>query len=835
MVHARLAGCLQGAWRLLEEDLRLDRRHDARKNPGARAVLIAACCCLCYLVAVSSASATPRLAFKGTRYSEVSHACPTPKPHSATCLALVRIPVSSAAAGEAGVIPYTAGDGALESGPVGGLTPAELTSAYGFEPTAGGVGQTLAIVDAYDDPSIESDLASFDEQYGIAACTKANGCFTKVSQTGSTTTLPEADTSGWSVEISLDVEVAHSTCPKCKILLVEAKTPSFKNLATAVAEAITMKATEISNSYGGPESELGTTEKSAYDHPGTVIAAATGDSGYYDWTALNEGKEPPELPNMPASLPSVVAVGGTTLELDEAGGRASETVWNGNGRFDESEYIEGATGGGCSTLFSAQRWQLDTPGFADTGCKGKRLAADVAAVADPNTGFDIYDSYNCGEECEDFKRGGDWLTIGGTSLSTPLVSALYALAGGSHGVSYPALTLYGHLGDSTALYDVTEGGDGFCDDNGFACEADAVFGADVDCEGTTACNAAPGYDGPSGVGTPNSLSLFEPLLPTAAIAPPNAAKVGVAASFSGAVSSDPYPGGSITNYSWSWGDGTPASSGVMPTHTYAVPGEYTLTLTVTDGYGLTSAPVVQQVDVVERTRQELEEEANATKHAEEELAAKKRAEEELAAKQKAEEQAIAKKAEAEATEKKAEEKLIEVEHEEAVARAKHEAERQAEAIAIKKHEEEAAKAVASQGVSGFKTSLVPVVPDAQLASTSLQVNAAGLLTLRISCPDGESSCVGSVSLRTLSAVSASRRQDPAKPSVLTLAAGSFSVPGGEVRTVTLHLSEQARALLARSRTLRARVTLLAHDSAGAGHTTQTLVTLRAPTVRRRDG
>jgi PKD repeat protein len=792
-------------------------------------VLVAVCCGVFYLVAVSSALATSRLAFRGTRYAKVSHACSMPKPRSATCLALVRVPVSSAAAGEAGVEPYTAGDGALESGPVGGLTPAELATAYGFEPTAGGAGQTLAIIDAYDDPNIESDLAAFDDQYGIAACTKANGCFEKVSQTGSTSSLPEADTSGWSVEISLDVEVAHSTCPKCKILLVEAKTPSFKNLATAVEEAVAMKATEISNSYGGPENELGTAEKSAYNHPGIVIAAAAGDDGYYDWTALNEGKSLSELPNMPASLPSVVAVGGTTLELDEAGHRASETVWNGNGRFDEREYAEGATGGGCSTLFSAQRWQLDAPGFAATGCRGKRLVADVAAVADPNTGFDIYDSYDCGKECESFKRGANWVTIGGTSLSTPFVSGLYALAGGSDGVSYPAMTLYGHLGDSSALYDVTEGGNGFCDDDGLACGADEYFEADVDCEGSTACNAAPGFDGPSGVGTPNSLSLFEPLLPTAAITPPTSPKASVASSFTGAASDDPYPGGSITSYSWNWGDGTPLSSGVAPTHAYAAPGEYTVTLAVTDSYGLTSTPAVQEVDVVARTTLELEEEATA----------KKQSEEELAAKQKAEEEAIAV--------KQAEEKLIELQHEEeAVASKRHEAEvereledeREAELAAGKRREEEAtAKALAglgSQGVSGFKTSIVPTVPDAQLASTSLQVSATGALTLRISCPAGTSSCSGSISVRTLGAVSASHRRDAAaKPAVLTLADGSFSVPAGKVRTVTLHLSEQARALLAHARTLRARVTLLAHDLSGAAHTTQTLVTLHAPAPRRR--
>jgi hypothetical protein len=765
-------------------------------------VRVVVCCCMCYLVTVSSASAASRLAFKGTRYAKVSHACSTPKPGSATCLALVRVPVSSVAAGESGVRPYTAGDGALESGPAGGLTPTEIAGAYGFQATAGGAGQTLAIVDAYDDPNIESDLAVFDAQYGIAACTTTNGCFTKVSQTGSTTSLPDADTSGWSVEITLDVEVAHSTCPRCKIVLVEADTPTYKNLAAAVDEAVAMKATEISNSYGGPEGELGSSEKSAYDHPGIVIAAAAGDEGYYDWTPLNAAKSTPELPNMPASLPSVIAVGGTTLELDEAGTRASETVWNGNERFDESKYAEGATGGGCSTRFSAPTWQLDTPGFAATGCGDKRLTADVAAVGDPNTGFDIYDSYACGKECESFKRGAGWLTVGGTSLSTPLVSALYALAGGSNGVGYPALTLYGHLGDSSALYDVTEGGNGFCDDDGLACGADAVFEADVDCEGSTACNAAPGYDGPSGVGTPNSLGLFEPLRPTATITLPNSPKAGVGASFTGAASSDPYPGGSLVSYSWNWGDGTPESSGVAPTHTYVGLGEYLVTLTVTDSYGLTSTPAVQHVDVVAKTAQELEqqEEANASKTRE---------------------------AEAKQREAAANEHALETEQ------------RETEVTADKKREEEAAArsstGLGGQGVSGFKTSLTPEVPDARLASTSLQVRATGVLTLRISCPAGESNCSGSVSLRALGAVGAGHERDAhMKPSVLTLAAGSFSVPGGKVRTVTLHLSQQARALLAHARTLRARVTLLAHDLGGASHTTQTLVRLHAPAEWRRD-
>ncbi|MGD0453417.1 MAG: PKD domain-containing protein [Solirubrobacteraceae bacterium] len=705
---------------------------------------------VCCLTAAPVASANAKPAFKGIRYAKVSRVCPPPKPGDATCFALVRVPVSSAAANEPGVRPYTAAAGALESGPAGGLTPAELASAYGYDPTASGAGQTIGIVDAYDDPNIEGDLGEFDKQYGIAC----DGCFTKVSQTGSTTSLPEVDTTGWSVETSLDVEMAHSTCPKCKILLVEAASASFENLATAVGEAVALGATEVSNSYGGPEVELGATEKAAYNHPGVVISAATGDFGYDGWTELNEEFEPPGRPNMPASFPSVVAVGGTTLHLNEEGKRESETVWNGNGPFDEEE-DEGATGGGCSTMFTAQPWQQHAPGFAATGCGSKRLAADVSAVADPRTGFDIYDSYNCGEKCEEFRRGQDWLTIGGTSVATPLISSLYALAGGSGGVSYPALTLYGHLGDSSALYDVTEGGNGICDDEGLACGANAFFGVEVDCEGTTACNAAPGFDGPSGVGTPNGLGVFKPLLPIAAITPPTAPKSGLAATFSGGASSDPYPGGSISSYSWSWGDGTPVSTGAAPTHTYSAPGEYTVTLTVVDNYGLNSVPVTESVKVTE--------EPAATKKQEEGPAAK------------------------------------------------------------------SSGSSGAQEVSGFQMRLAALVPDAELAGTSLQVSASGAVTLKISCPAGETSCSGTVTLRTLSAVIAggghAARQ---KPSVLTLAAGSFTVAGGKVRSVTLHLSAKARALLARARTLRARATLLAHDPQGASHTTRTLVTLRAP-------
>jgi PKD repeat protein len=817
VVEIRFADQLVRAGDFREENVGMEplRRRGAGLRASAALAVI-----LCCLIAASAASAKTIQAPKGILYAKVSRACAAPKPGDAACYALVREPVPSAAAAESGVRPYKANDGALESGPAGGLTPAELASAYGYDPTAGGSGQTIAIVDAYDDPSIEGDLETFDTEYGIAQCTKKNGCLTKVSQTGSTT-LPEADTTGWSVEISLDVEIAHSACPECKILLVEAKNASFQNLATAVKEAVALGATEVSNSYGGPEGELGTTETAAYNQPGVVITAATGDYGYDDWTELNEGFEPPGRPNMPASLPSVVAVGGTTLELNETGKRKSETVWNGNGPLDESEFAEGATGGGCSTLFIAELWQREAPGFGATDCGSKRLTADVSAVADPYTGFDIYDSYNCGEACENFKRGHDWLTIGGTSLSSPLISALYALAGGSNGVSYPSLTLYGHLGESSSLYDVTEGGNGICDDDGLACGANEVFGVNVDCEGTTACNAAPGFDGPSGVGTPNGLSLFEPLLPTAAIAPPTSLKAGVGASFSAAGSRDPYPGATLS-YSWNWGD-TSTGTGAAPSHTYAAPGEYTVTLTVSDSYGFKSTPATTSVQVTARTAKELKEEQEAKEAKEREAREAKEAKEREEAKAKEVK-------EQEATKAQEAKELREAK----------EAKQNEEAALKKKLEEEAAAKssvnAGSQGVNGFQVHLAPPIPDAQLASTSLQVSRAGTVTLKISCPAGETSCSGTITLRTLTAVIAgdghAARQ---KPSVLTLAGGSFTVAGGKVQTLTLHLSVKARALLARTHTLRARATLLAHDLQGATHTTLTIVTLRAPKAAHHNG
>jgi subtilase family serine protease len=170
----------------------------------------------------------------------------------------VRAPATAATPG---VAPYRLNDGASTSGPAGGLTPAQLSSAYGYDPTAGGAGQTVAVVDAYDDPTIESDLKAFDTQYGLSPCTEANGCFEKVGQTGRRAVLPAHDSTGWSVEIALDVETVRAACRQCKILLVEANDSSYRNLATAVNEAVSLGASEVSNSYGAPRAKSGSANR----------------------------------------------------------------------------------------------------------------------------------------------------------------------------------------------------------------------------------------------------------------------------------------------------------------------------------------------------------------------------------------------------------------------------------------------------------------------------------------------------------------------------------------------------------------------------------------------
>ncbi|WP_052442938.1 S53 family peptidase [Streptacidiphilus neutrinimicus] len=325
-----------------------------------------------------------------------------------------------------------------------GYGPSDLLSAYAL-PSGGGAGQTVAIVDAYNDPKAAADMAVYRSQYGLPACTKASGCFKQVSQTGGST-LP-ANNSGWAGEISLDLDMVSAIAPKAHIILVEAKTASMANLGASVNEAAKLGATEISNSYGGSESATDTTYDSSYfNHPGIAITASSGDSGY--------GVE------YPAASKYVTAVGGTALKKASNTRGWSESVWS-------TSSAEGA-GSGCSAYDAKPTWQKDS------GC-AKRTVADVSAVADPATGVAVYQTFGA----------SGWNVYGGTSVASPLIAAVYADAG-AHSAAVPAADLYAH---PSALNDVTTG-------------------STSTCSPAYLCHAEPGYDGPTGLGTPNGLTAF---------------------------------------------------------------------------------------------------------------------------------------------------------------------------------------------------------------------------------------------------------------------------------------------------------------------------------------
>jgi len=334
-----------------------------------------------------------------------------------------------------------------------GYGPAQFRGAYQL-PAGATTPQTIAIVDAYDDPKIESDLGIYSSTFGLPPCTTTSGCFRKVNQSGNAGPYPRSD-SGWALEIALDVEVAHAICPNCKILLVEAANNSLTNLAAAVNTAAKLGATEISNSYGGSEFSSEVSD-SAYNHPGIAVTASSGDNGY-------------GLFGYPAASPYVISVGGTTLSLGPENSYGGETAWSGGGS-------------GCSSYVSAPAWQAADPNWTLTGCGTKRAVADVAADADPSSGAAVYDTLK-------YQGRSGWFQVGGTSLSAPLIAGVYALAGNAASFPYPAAALYSHQLDSPAtLHDVTGGSNGSCP--------------------TIMCSAGTHYDGPTGVGTPSGVGAF---------------------------------------------------------------------------------------------------------------------------------------------------------------------------------------------------------------------------------------------------------------------------------------------------------------------------------------
>ena len=357
-----------------------------------------------------------------------TRACSAPAAHHAACLALVDRgadgqALTRAGAAAAGLHPYLAAD---------------LQDAYKLPSALLGARQTIAIVDAYDDPSAEADLAAYRAANGLPACDADFPCFHKVNQRGQAV-VPAPDP-GWALEISLDLDMASAACPNCQLLLVEADDNSVANLGEAVDEAVTLGANVVSNSYGASEyntelADLG----NHFNHPGTVIVASSGDAGF--------GVQ------VPAGLSTVVAVGGTTLYQDSGARGWAESAWVG-------------AGSGCSAYVAKPAWQKDRLCAA-------RTVADVSSVADPSTPVAVYDTF-----------GYDgWVAVGGTSAAAPLIAGVFALAGNTSTIK-PGSYLYGHRGH---LFDVTSGSNGTC-------------GGSYLCTGTTGYDGPTGNGTPNGIG-----------------------------------------------------------------------------------------------------------------------------------------------------------------------------------------------------------------------------------------------------------------------------------------------------------------------------------------------
>jgi subtilase family serine protease len=321
---------------------------------------------------------------------------------------------------------------------VSGVVPSEIQSAYNLPSSTAGSGQTVAVVDAFDDPNAEADLGAYRAEFGLPACSSSNGCFQKLNEQGVAGSYPAAN-SGWAVEESLDVDMVSAVCPNCHIILMEASSSSFDDLGATVDEAVKLGAVIVSNSYIGYGA---TSDKPAkyYNHSGVIITAGAGDEGF------GTGE--------PAGFPTVVSVGGTVLTKGGGSRGYSETAWSG-------------TGSGCMTKQSKPSWQTDKR------CKWRTMN-DVAAFA---TDAAIYDTY----------PSGGWFTVDGTSIATPVIAGVYALAGNANTLD-AAQSLYAK---GASLFDITSGSNG-------SCRRKLEY----------QCTAGPGYDGPTGKGTPNGVSAF---------------------------------------------------------------------------------------------------------------------------------------------------------------------------------------------------------------------------------------------------------------------------------------------------------------------------------------
>ncbi len=348
-----------------------------------------------------------------------------------------------------------------------GYGPASLRSAYRLVRASAreGDGETVAVVDAYNNPDLLASLAVYRREFGLRPCTYATGCVRVLNQEGKAAPLPEPN-QGWGLEETVDLELVSAICPNCRIVLVEASYPSIRDLGLAEATAAATGARFINNSWAGAEFPGETTYDKYFNHPGDAIAVASGDYGY--------------AVSYPAASQYVTAVGGTTLQPDKSVRRHwTERAWGIGGVAGRNGSIfDLGTGSGCSMLEPKPSWQTEKVDDTPAGCLN-RTDNDVSADADPDTGVAIYDAY---------ADDGPWLEIGGTSVATAIITGVYALAGPPAAGTYPASYPYR---DSGGLFKVVGGSNG-------TCEPSRQY----------LCNAVRGYNGPTGLGTPDGPGAF---------------------------------------------------------------------------------------------------------------------------------------------------------------------------------------------------------------------------------------------------------------------------------------------------------------------------------------
>ena len=335
-----------------------------------------------------------------------------------------------------------------------GWTACNLENAYEVKSAAGtdGVDKLVAVVDPYDDPNAATDLATYRSFNKLPACTASNGCFEKVNQEGQTSNYPGTGSSnGWASEISLDMDMVSAICPLCHILLVEANSNGFGDLTTAENEAATLGAGVISNSWGTGEFDGETGYDANFDHPGVDITDSSGDGAYQGGVQY------------PSASPYVTSVGGTLLKAKSNARGWKEKAWVNAANSPPTQ----GSGSGCSSYEAKPAWQTD-PGCA------MRMTADVSAVA---ANVQFYDSY---EE-------PGWLYGFGTSVSSPIIAGMYGLADNQPTYTVAASAAWG--APSSDFFDVKKGIEGTCTPTYF-------------------CQAGVGYDGPTGLGTPDGFGAF---------------------------------------------------------------------------------------------------------------------------------------------------------------------------------------------------------------------------------------------------------------------------------------------------------------------------------------